>query len=146
MELTHCPTKSVPLPVFCWWIRFPSSDADKSPHGYILSPVGQLPWSVDSSPKLSDWTPSLHCPWRRKWQPTPVFLRGESHRQRSLVGYIQWGRKSAEYAWATEHALLLLPLHLSFQALIRSSLDSSNSFLSAPCFVLPAVSTFIRHN
>ena len=26
-------------------------------------------------------------PWRRKWQPTPVFLHGESHGQRSLVGY-----------------------------------------------------------
>ena len=26
-------------------------------------------------------------PWRGKWQPTPVFLPGESHRQRSLVGY-----------------------------------------------------------
>ena len=26
-------------------------------------------------------------PWRRAWQPTPVFLPGESHRQRSLVGY-----------------------------------------------------------
>ena len=25
-------------------------------------------------------------PWRRKWQPTPVFLPGESHRQRSLAG------------------------------------------------------------
>ena len=26
-------------------------------------------------------------PWRRAWQPTPIFLPGESHRQRSLVGY-----------------------------------------------------------
>ena len=26
-------------------------------------------------------------PWRRKWQPTPVFLPGESHGQKSLVGY-----------------------------------------------------------
>ena len=26
-------------------------------------------------------------PWRRKWQPTPIFLPGESHQQRSLVGY-----------------------------------------------------------
>ena len=26
-------------------------------------------------------------PWRRKWQPTPVFLPGESHEQRSLAGY-----------------------------------------------------------
>ena len=30
-------------------------------------------------------------PWRRKWQPTPVFLPGESHGQRSLVGYNPWG-------------------------------------------------------
>ena len=28
-------------------------------------------------------------PWRRAWQPTPVFLPAESHGQRSLVGYIQ---------------------------------------------------------
>ena len=33
-------------------------------------------------------------PWERKWQPTPVFLPGESHRQRSLVGYSPWGHKS----------------------------------------------------
>ena len=47
--------------------------------------------------------PSCHCrrrkrhgfdpwvrkiPWRRKWQPTPLFLPGESHAQRSLAGYI----------------------------------------------------------
>ena len=31
-------------------------------------------------------------PWRRKWQPTPVFLPGESH-GRNLVGYSAWGRK-----------------------------------------------------
>ena len=29
--------------------------------------------------------------WRRKWQPTPVFLPGESHGQRSLAGYSPWG-------------------------------------------------------
>ena len=29
-------------------------------------------------------------PWRRKWQPTPVFLPGKSHRQRSLAGYSPW--------------------------------------------------------
>ena len=34
----------------------------------------------------------FHCwigkiPWRRAWQPTPVFLPGESHGQRCLVGY-----------------------------------------------------------
>ena len=31
--------------------------------------------------------------WRRKWQPIPVFLPGESHGQRSLVGYSSWGCK-----------------------------------------------------
>ena len=30
-------------------------------------------------------------PWRRAWQPTPVFLPEESHEQRSLAGYSQWG-------------------------------------------------------
>ena len=30
-------------------------------------------------------------PWRRAWQPTPVFLPGESHGQRSLAGFSPWG-------------------------------------------------------
>ena len=34
--------------------------------------------------------------WRRKWQPTPVFLPEESHRQRSLEGYSPWGRKESD--------------------------------------------------
>ena len=29
-------------------------------------------------------------PWRRKWQPTPVFLLGESHGERGLAGYSPW--------------------------------------------------------
>ena len=33
-------------------------------------------------------------PWRRKWQPAPVCLPGESHGRRSLVGYSPWGRKT----------------------------------------------------
>ena len=39
-------------------------------------------------------------PWRRKWQPTPVFLPGESHGQRSLMGYSPWGHKESD---TTEH-------------------------------------------
>ena len=35
-------------------------------------------------------------PWRRAWQPTPVFLPGESHGQRSLVGYSPWGCKELD--------------------------------------------------
>ena len=35
-------------------------------------------------------------PWRRKWQPTPVFLPGKPHGQRSLVGYSPWGHKVSD--------------------------------------------------
>ena len=34
--------------------------------------------------------------WRRDWQPTPVFFPGESHGQRSLVGYSSWGYKESD--------------------------------------------------
>ena len=40
-------------------------------------------------------------PWRRAWQPTPVFLPGESHGQRRLAGDSPWGRKESD---TTEHA------------------------------------------
>ena len=35
-------------------------------------------------------------PWRRKWQPTPVFLPGEAHGQRRLAGYSPQGRKELD--------------------------------------------------
>ena len=42
-------------------------------------------------------------PWRRAWQPTPVFLPGESHGQRSLEGYTPQGWKELGMPEATEH-------------------------------------------
>ena len=43
-------------------------------------------------------------PWRRKWQPTPVFLPGESHGQGSLVGYSPWGCSGAQLSnWTHTH-------------------------------------------
>ena len=38
------------------------------------------------SPGFDPWVGKI--PWRRDWQPTPVFLPEESHGQRSLVGYM----------------------------------------------------------
>ena len=35
-------------------------------------------------------------PWRWKWPPTPVFLPGKSHGQRSLVGYSSWGHEESD--------------------------------------------------
>ena len=40
-------------------------------------------------------------PWRRQWQPTPVFLPGISHGQRSLVGYSPWRCKRVGHDWGT---------------------------------------------
>ena len=42
-------------------------------------------------PAFDPWVEKI--PWRRKWQPTPVFLPGESHGQRSLAGYSPWGHE-----------------------------------------------------
>ena len=43
-------------------------------------------------------------PWRRAWPPTPVFLPGESHGQRSLAGYSLWGCKELDTTKAIYHA------------------------------------------
>ena len=40
--------------------------------------------------------------WSMKWQPTPVFLPGKSHRQTSLVGYGPCGRKRVGHNLATK--------------------------------------------
>ena len=42
-------------------------------------------------------------PWRKAWQPTSVFLPGESHGQRSLVGYSSWGHTVTDTSEATKH-------------------------------------------
>ena len=44
-------------------------------------------------------------PWGRKWQPTPEFLLGKSHGQKSLTGYSPWDLKESDLTKATEHTL-----------------------------------------
>ena len=71
------------------------------------------PWGC----KQSDMTERLNwtgfdpwvrkIPWRRKWQPTPMFLPGKSHGQRSLVGYTLWGHKELNTTeWLIIHTLM----------------------------------------
>ena len=38
-------------------------------------------------------------PWSRKWKPTPIFLPGKSHGQKSLAGYNPWSHKSDMTEW-----------------------------------------------
>ena len=49
-------------------------------------------------------------PWSRKWQPTPVFLPGKPHGQKSLVGYNPWSGK-VRYDWVTNRAYTHTPTH-----------------------------------
>ena len=42
-------------------------------------------------------------PWRRAWQPTPIFLPEKSHGQKSLAGYSPWGHKELDMTEATYH-------------------------------------------
>ena len=50
-------------------------------------------------------------PWRRKWQPTPVFLPGEFHGQRSLAGYSPWGHRDLDTTERLSFSLLTEGLH-----------------------------------
>ena len=49
----------------------------------------------------------MKIPWKRKWQPTPVFLPGKSYGQKSLVGYSPWGWKIVGQDLAAKQQQLL---------------------------------------
>ena len=51
-------------------------------------------------------------PWQRAWQPTPVFLPGGTHRQKSLVGYSPQGRKELDLALTHNKMWRLSPVSL----------------------------------
>ena len=64
-----------------------------------LQSMGSLKVGDDRATSLSPFT-SMH--WRRKWQPTPVFLPGESQGQGTLVGCRLWGRTESDATEATQ--------------------------------------------
>ena len=67
-------------------------------------------------PRFHPWVGKI--PWRRAWQPTPVFLPGESRGQRSLVGYSPWDHKESDTTEATKrtHTARLVCMHISVYA------------------------------
>ena len=58
-----------------------------------LQSMGSQRVGDDSATSLSLFT-FMH--WRRKWQPTPVFLPGKFHGSRNQAGYSPWGRKESD--------------------------------------------------
>ena len=63
-------------------------------------------------------------PWRRAWQPTLVFLPGESHGRRSLAGYSPWGPQESDMterlSVTSTHALYVPKPLLRFRLLPRA--------------------------
>ena len=58
--------------------------------------VKNLPANLDAGDM--GLIPGLGAPWRREWQPTPIFWPGEFHGQGSLTGYSPWGCKESDTA------------------------------------------------
>ena len=56
--------------------------------------------------RFNPWVRKI--PWRKKWQPTPVFLPGKSHGQRSLAGYSPWGCKESDMTYQLKNSNNLL--------------------------------------
>ena len=56
--------------------------------------------------------------WRRKWQPTPVFLPGESQGRRSLAGLPSMGSHRVRHDWSDLAAAAAGPLHLHLNVMI----------------------------
>ena len=88
-----------------------SKEKAMAPHSSTLA--WKIPWTEEPGRLQSmgslgvghDWVTSLSLftfmHWRRKWQPTPVFLPGESQGQGSLVGCRLWGRTESDMTEAT---------------------------------------------
>ena len=72
----------------------------------MASQVAQVVRSPSANAGETDSdSPWVRKIWRRAWQPNPVFMRGESHGQRSLAGYSLWSYKES---YATEQRALSL--------------------------------------
>ena len=78
-------------------------------------------------------------PWRRTWQPTPGFLPGKSHGQRSLVGYSPWGSQKRQLNnnkdWCKNDVLQWSKRGLCASEKLRSSSFPWFSGTNNACFV-----------
>ena len=78
--------------------RFPSGLDGKEAACNAAHP-GSIPWL-------------RNIPWRRAWLSSPVFLPGESHGQRSQVGYGPWGCKESDMTeQLTLASVIILKIH-----------------------------------
>ena len=88
-------------------------------HVNINLQASQVAWVVKNPPVNAGdvrdpWMGKISC--RRTWQPTPVFLPGESRGQRSLAGYSPWGRKESDTTQVTymQHNYIVESMLISY--------------------------------
>ena len=84
-------------------------------HTFLLIFIGYPRWlsGKESTCQCGRWwfNPWLRkIPWRRKWQPPPIFLPGKSHGQRSLAGYSPWGHKRVRHNLVTKQPQKIVAL------------------------------------
>ena len=100
------------------WLRRGNGECNGTPLQYscLENPMDRGAWeaAVHGVTKVGhDWATSLSLftftHWRRNWQPTPVFLPGESQGQQSLVGCSLWGRTESDTTdWSDLAAAVLV--------------------------------------
>ena len=115
---------------------------------YAVLVVKNLPAnSWDKRLGFNPWVGKI--PWRRKWQPTPVFLPGESHGQRSLWGYLSIRLPRVGHGWSNlaHRHLYVKPFHsaqniVTVQQTVISPPPTGISTLFPPEFIpIHSVST-----
>ena len=88
----------------CWLLVSRESNGTPLHYSCLENPMDGGAWwaavhrVAKSQAQLSDFT---FTHWRRKWQPTPVLLPGESQGRGSLVGYRLWGCTESDTTEAT---------------------------------------------
>ena len=82
--------KIIPFPSA--FLGFPGGSVVKNPHAN----------TGGTRDGCNPWVGKI--PWRRKWQPTPVFLPGQFHGQRSQAGHCPWGCKESDMTDTHTHS------------------------------------------
>ena len=97
-----------PAPAFC--SDFPGISIASSPDGFprwLSVKEAACQCRRHRRCGFSPWVGKI--PWKRKWQPTPVFFPGEFHGQRSLVGYSPWVPKDSDTTEWLTHSFIPSP-------------------------------------
>ena len=121
----------------CHFQSISSVCLEKAMATHSSTPAWKIPWmeepgrlqSMGSLGVGHNWVTLLSLftfmHWRRKWQPTPVFLPGESQGRQSIVGCCLWGHK--ESGLSSINLLSVLLRHNGFARIQKAVVDQTSS-------------------